>query len=324
MRCLITGANGFLGAHLAQALCARGDTVRCMVRDGSDASALAKLPVERAVADVTQPRTLGEAVSGIDVVFHLAGIRRATQRSAFLEANAEGTRHVAEAMVKAKARRLVFCGSLAASGPSSASRPRLEDDPFAPEEPYGESKALGEQLAFAFRDRLEVTAIRPSRILGPLDHENLSFFKLAKRGLILKIGGGPRPLSMVDVDDVVEQLLLQADREEAVGEAFFASSDETISLEGVMELAAHALGVEARGVYLPAAALSMLGTAADGVSRVSQKKLPLNRKLARQLLAPGWTCSIEKAQRLLGYRPKRSIKESIERSAKSYLEAGWL
>lgn len=324
MRCLITGANGFLGAHLARALVERGDTVRCMVREGSDASALAGLAVERAVGDVTMPASLPEAMKGIDTVFHLAGIRRAIDRAAFVEANAQGTRHVADAMVSAKAKRLVFCGSLAASGPSTASRARREDDPFCPEEAYGESKALGEQIAFTFCDRLEVTSIRPSRILGPLDHENLTFFKLAKRGVILKIGGGPRPLSMVDVDDVVAQLLLQADRSEAVGQAFFASSDETISLEGVMELAAKALGVSARGVYLPAAALALMGGGADVVSKLTATKLPLNRKLARQLLAPGWTCSIEKAKRLLGYRPKRTIAESIERSARSYVEAGWL
>ncbi|MBK7861929.1 MAG: NAD-dependent epimerase/dehydratase family protein [Archangiaceae bacterium] len=325
MRCLITGANGFLGAHLARALCARGDTVRCMVREGSDASALAGVAVERVVSDVTRPDTLADAVKNVEVVFHLAGIRRATQRAAFIEANAEGTRHVAEAMVKAGARRLVNCGSLAASGPSTARRPRVEDDPFSPEEPYGESKALGEQIAFSFSDRLEVTSIRPARILGPLDHENLSFFKIANRGFILKIGGGPRPLSMVDVDDVVAQLLLQADLPQAVGQAFFSSSDETITLEGVMELAAAALEVKnPRHLYLPAAALAMLGAGADVVSRLTATKLPLNRKLARQLLVPGWTCSIEKAKRLLGYQPRRTISESIARSAKSYVEAEWL
>jgi len=324
MRCLITGANGFLGSHLARALCARGDTVRCLVREGSDASALANLPVERAAGDVTKPETLGDALRGVETVFHLAGIRRAAGRQAFIEANAEGTRHVANAMVTAGAKRLVFCGSLAASGPSTSTRPRVESDPFCPEEPYGESKAIGEQIAFSFSDRLEVTSIRPSRILGPLDHENLSFFKIAKRGYVLQIGGGPRPLSMVDVDDVVEQLLLQATSKAAVGEAFFASSDETISLEGVMELAAKAFGVHARAIYLPPWALGALGETTDVITKVTGTKLPLNRKLARQLLAPGWTCSIGKAKRMLGYQPVRTIAESIERSAKSYLEAGWL
>jgi len=324
MRCLITGANGFMGAQLAAQLCRRGEHVRCLVREGSEADSLKALPVERAAGDVTQPETLIDAMAGIDVVFHLAGIRRAARREDFLTVNAEGTRHVAQAMVKAKARRLVFCGSITASGPSTASRPREEDDPFCPEEPYGESKALGEQIAFSFQGALEVTSIRPTRVLGPLDKENLTFFKLVSNGVLLKVGGGPRPLSMVDVDDVIAQMLLQAERPEAVGHAFFCASDETTTLEDVQELAAKALNKNPRTVYVPALALLAIGGAADAVTNLSGVRLPVNRKLARQLTAPAWTCSIEKAKRLLGYRPTRSIAESIGRSAQSYLEAGWL
>src|ERR1700689_2379927 len=116
MRSLITGANGFLGAQLAAALCRRGDTVRCLLREGSDSSSLRELPVERAIGDVTQPHALDDAMAGIEAVFHLAGIRRAAGRDDFITVNAEGTRHVADAMVRARSRRLVFCGSLAASG----------------------------------------------------------------------------------------------------------------------------------------------------------------------------------------------------------------
>src|SRR3954471_23722712 len=114
MRCLITGANGFIGAHLAAELCKRGDAVRCLVRYGSEASSLKDLPVERAAGDVTKPDTLVDTLNGIDVVFHLAGIRRAANRSDFLTVNTDGTRHLAEAMVKAGARRLVFCSSITA------------------------------------------------------------------------------------------------------------------------------------------------------------------------------------------------------------------
>ncbi len=298
--------------------------MRCLLREGSNSSSLRELPVERAIGDVTQPHALDDAMAGIEVVFHLAGIRRAAGRDDFITVNAEGTRHVADAMVRARSRRLVFCGSLAASGPSTPTRPRVEDDPFRPEEPYGESKALGEQIAFSYKDRLEVTSIRPSRVMGPLDHENLTFFRLVNRGIMLKIGGGPRPLSMVDVDDVVDQLLLQGDRPEAVGQAFFASSDETTTLEQLQEFVAGYLGKKPRTIYLPAFVLRGLGVSADAVTNFTGRRLPLNRKLARQLLAPAWTCSIEKAKSLLGFRPKRTVAESIARSAKSYVDAGWL
>lgn len=321
---LITGANGFLGAWLAKALVARGDDVRCLVRSGSDASSLSGIAVKIVAGDVTEPASLSSAMSGVHTVFHLAGIRRAATRDEFMKVNAEGTRHVADAMVAAGARRLVLAGSLAATGPSIGGVPRVESDPWNPQEWYGESKVAAEELAFSFKDRLEVTSCRPARITGPGDHENLTFFKLVKKGLILRIGGPERKLSFVDVEDVVDQFLLQADRPEAVGEAFFCASDETKSVEEIMRIVAEALHREARTVVVPEVVLSGLGAAADLITNLTGKKLPLNRKLARQLLAPGWSCRIDKARKLLGYAPHRSLRDSIFRSAESYLALGWL
>ncbi|MCA3014270.1 MAG: NAD-dependent epimerase/dehydratase family protein, partial [Myxococcaceae bacterium] len=234
MHVLITGANGFLGSWLSTFLAERGHAVRGLVREGSDRSALTHPKVTVVAGDVTQPASLGPALEGVDVCYHLAGIRRGTTRDDFMRVNAEGTRAVAEAMVRAKARRLVLCGSLAASGPSLNGQPRREEDPFAPEEWYGESKAEAERVAFSFKDRLEVTSCRPSRIVGPGDHENLSFFKLAARGVVLRLLGRERRISFVDVDDVVEQLVLQGERAEAVGEAFFCSSAQTETVETLM------------------------------------------------------------------------------------------
>jgi nucleoside-diphosphate-sugar epimerase len=227
-------------------------------------------------------------------------------------------------MVKAGTRRLVLCSSLAANGPSTAARPRVESDPFCPEEWYGESKAEAERIAFSFQDRLEVTCCRPSRIVGPGDHENLAFFRVAKKGVVLRIGGEPRPISMVDVEDVVSLLVLLGDRKEAVGEAFFASAGAAIPLEQLLRMIAAELGVTPRTIYVPELMVSALGHGADALSLLTGRKLPLNRKLARQLLAPGWTCSIEKAQRMLGYQPKVSLHDSVRRTVKGYLRAGWL
>jgi len=324
MRHLITGANGFLGAWLARRLIVRGDEVRCLVRQGSDVSALENVACERATGDVTQRASLGPALKNIEVVFHLAGIRRAATRDDFMKVNAEGTRLVAEEMVKAGTRRLVLCSSLAAVGPSVGGRPRVESDALAPEEWYGESKAEAERIAFSFAGKLEVTNCRPSRIVGPGDHENLTFFKLVKKGVVLKLGGPERLLSMVAVEDVVSLLLLLADKPEAVGESFFASSNEKVSLDGLMRMIAEVLQVKTRTIPVPQAVLKLLAAGADVVSQVTGKKLALNRKLARQLLAPGWTCSIEKAHRLLGYAPEVTLREAAQRSADGYRAAGWL
>ncbi|AGC42990.1 hypothetical protein MYSTI_01658 [Myxococcus stipitatus DSM 14675] len=327
MRALITGAGGFLGVWLAQALAARGDTVTCLLRPGGDASGLSGIDHTRAEGDVTDPASLRPAVEGQDVVFHLAGVRRGATREDFMHVNAEGTRHLCDAMVAAGHRpRMVLVGSLAAMGPSSASRPHVEEDPFQPYEWYGESKAEAERIAFSYGDRLPVTVSRPPRILGPRDRENLTFFRLVKKGLRLELGGGPRPLTMIDVEDVVDALILQAEHPRAVGEAFFCAGPggKTLSLEGVQDLCAQALGLQPRTARVSPWVLKAIASAADGLSRVSGRKLPLNRKLARQLLAPAWTCSGAKAERLLGFRPRRDLEDSIRRSALWYVEHGWL
>jgi nucleoside-diphosphate-sugar epimerase len=323
MEVLITGANGFLGSALCRRLVGDGHGVRALVRPGSDGSALDGVGVERAPGDVTDARSVRAAVEGMEVVFHLAGLRRAPERSAFFRVNAEGTRTVSEAMLRVGGRRMVLVGSLAAVGPSRPDRPHVETDPLEPAEWYGESKAEAERIALGTRG-LEVAVARPPRILGPGDRENLVFFRLVKRGIRLEIGGGPRPLSVVDVDDVVELLVQLAARPEAVGEAFFAPGPEDTTLEEIQEVGARELGVRPRTLRLSPGRLQTLAAMADGFSRLTGRHLPLNRKLARQLLAPAWTCSGEKARARLGWVPRIHVRTSIARSAAWYQAHGWV
>ncbi len=320
----VTGANGFVGSFLTRALLARGYQVRCLVRDKTAAADLKTAGAELVVGDVTAIDSIRNAVENAHAVFHLAGIRRGTSRAEFMMVNAEGTRNVAEAMVRSAAKRLIYCGSLAATGPSIDGRARVESDPFSPTDWYGESKAEGEHIAFSYSPRIEVTACRPARIIGPLDRENLTFCKLAARGIVLQIRGEPRRVSMIDVDDVVEQLMLQATMPEAVGEAFFCASNEALTLDELMREVCSILKIRGRNIVVPPLVLRAVGEVADRLSNHLGRKLPINRKLVSQLLAPGWICSAEKATRLLQFTARRSVQASLRRSVESYVQAGWL
>lgn len=324
MNVLITGANGFLGTWLTQRLASRGDRVRCVVRKGSDRFGLDPSQCEIVDGDITDRDSLDRAMKGIEVVFHLAGIRRAPDRESFQRVNVEGTRHVCEAAKAAGVRRLVNVSSLAASGPAPKDQPRVESDPFSPYEWYGESKGDAEKLALTYSGSLEVTSIRPPRITGPKDKENLVFFKIVKNRWKLVVGGPPRYLSTVDVDDAVDLMIELAQRPEAVGEAFFVAGPDLTTIVGLQEIVADALGVKPRSLYLPAPVLRGLGSIADVVSKSTGRHLPLNRKLARQLLAPGWVCSAEKAKTVLGWKPRYTLEQSLRRSADWYRQNGWL
>jgi nucleoside-diphosphate-sugar epimerase len=323
MRALVTGAAGFLGGELVRRLAARGDAVRAMVRPGGE---LPPFPpgVEVVRGDVTDAGTLPAAVAGCDLVFHLAGVRRAAVRQEFLRANAEGTRLLLEACQRAGAarERFVLAGSLAAAGPSRLGR--REEEPLEPTEWYGESKAEAERIALSFGDRLPVAVARPPRIVGPGDRENLIFFKIAARGLRLRLLGPERPLSWIDVGDCAEGFLALAGRPEARGQVFFLASPERTSLVGLQDEVARALDRPLRTLYLPGPLLRALGAAADLATRATGRKLPLNRKLVRQILAPGWTCDTSKARRLLGFQATTPLSDSVARSARWYRAQGWL
>ncbi|HYS81364.1 MAG TPA: NAD-dependent epimerase/dehydratase family protein [Anaeromyxobacteraceae bacterium] len=320
---LVTGAAGFLGRSLCRALQARGVGVRALLRQGTDASALMS-GTEVMRGDVTDPAALRSAVEGCDLVYHLAGVRRATSRDEFMQVNAGSTRLLLEASVAAGAghRRFVLAGSLAAIGPSRDGK--REDDPFAPAEWYGESKAEAERLTLSYGGRLPVAIGRPPRIMGPGDRENLFFFRIVKRGVVLRILGPQRPLSWIDVDDCAEGFALLGEHPAAMGHAFFLASNERTSVEDLQREVARALGITPRAVPVPPALLSGLAVAAELVTRATGHKLPLNRKLARQVLAPGWTCVPDKAERLLGFTARTSLRDSIARSARFYLDRGWL
>jgi nucleoside-diphosphate-sugar epimerase len=323
MRALVTGAGGFLGTALVRALAARGDAVRALVRTSPGPGTFPP-GVEVVCGDALDPGAVRPAVRGCDVLFHLAGVRRAAERDEFFRANAGSTRIALEAC-EAEApglRRFVLAGSLAASGPSREGR--REDDPPRPVEAYGESKAEAERIAFTFADRIPIAVARPPRIVGAGDRENLLFFRIVRAGFLLAIGGPPRPLSWIDVDDCARGLLALADHPAAAGQAFFLASEERTSAEGLQEAAAHALGLSPRRIPVPPWALRLASALADGVTRATGRRLPLSRKLAAQILAPGWVCETGKAREKLAFVAATPLARSMDRAARWYREHGWI
>ncbi|HVI94225.1 MAG TPA: NAD-dependent epimerase/dehydratase family protein [Anaeromyxobacter sp.] len=323
MRALVTGAGGFLGGALVRALLVRGDEVRALVR--TSAPELERLEgVDVVQGDATSGASLRAAVRGCDVVFHLAGVRRATDPAEFMRVNAGSTRLALDACLAEAPglSRFVLAGSLAAAGPSAT--PLREDAPLAPVEPYGASKAEAERIALSYTDRLPVAVARPPRIMGPGDRENLFFFRIAARGIAIGFTGGERPLSWIDVDDCARALLLLAERPEARGEAFFLASSVRTDAVAIQRAAARALGVDARTVRLPPFVVRGAAALADAITNVTGRRLPLNRKLAAQVLAPGWVCDPAKARDRLGFEARTPLAESIAAAAGWYRERGYI
>jgi nucleoside-diphosphate-sugar epimerase len=203
-RVLVTGATGFVGSHVAQALLEAGYEVRCGARATSDLRWISGLDTERVPLDVRgKPEDISRAVENVDVVVHAAGITRARRPEDYYLVNAEGTRRIATAALRAGVRRFVLISSLAARGPDG---PATGDHP---ESDYGRSKLKAETHLLAVGGRMEAVLLRPAAVYGPRDTDLLPLFRLANAGW-LPVPWGAGPLQPLYVEDAARAALAAA------------------------------------------------------------------------------------------------------------------
>ena len=176
-RALVTGANGFIGAHVVRAALDAGAEVRAMVRPGSDRRNLDGLPIETAHGDLTDPESMRRALEGVDTLFHVAArydLSRRARRDAY-RANVDGTRALMQAALRAQVDRVVHTSSVAAIGPPrDPSRPADESrwaDPERAPGPYEATKIISERLVHELieRESLPAVCVLPTAPIGPLD-----------------------------------------------------------------------------------------------------------------------------------------------------------
>ena len=175
MKAFVTGATGFLGAHVARVLAEQGAELRLLVRQTSDLRNLEGLKADRVTGDLRSPASLEKAISGCEVVFHVAADYRLWVRDPeqMYRSNVEGTRALLEAARKNGVRRIVYTSSVATMGFTVKNNPVDESSPVSLENMIGHykrSKYMAEEVALAAgRDGIDVVVVNPSTPVGEQD-----------------------------------------------------------------------------------------------------------------------------------------------------------
>lgn len=302
MTVCVTGATGFLGAHISSLVSERGHELQITCRNPGRLSALADLKARQARADVCDHRALRRAFQGAEVVFHTAGYVGSRPVDWAWRVNAEGPLAAVEAAAAAGCRRVVLTSSISAIGPPRDGRPADEQTHYPGEWmglTYPDSKHEGERVALqaAARRGIELVIVNPGYVLGaPLDRSLSGETSTRIVGHYLR-GRLPAviaaPMNFVDVRDVAVGHLLAAERGRP-DERYILGGHNTTWPELIDRVASLS------GVHHPVVVLPREVARLARIREALGIPGPLSAE-AYELMAQDWRVSSAKAERELGY-----------------------
>ena len=323
--CLITGATGFVGGHLVEACAARGWNVRALVRSSSETELLERHNVALIRGDMTDRPALGEALQGVEVVFHCAAkVGDWGPVEEYRAVNVAALRGLLDACRAQPLRRFVHFSSL---GVYAARHHHGTDEnealPAHHIDGYTQTKVESEQLVMSYyRDhQLPVVVLRPGFIYGPRDRTVMpKIVENLRQRKVRYIGGGKRAMNCIYVGNLIEAALLAVEKPEAVGQIFNLTDGEFVSKRHYIDTIVKGLGLpHPKRVSLP---LWLARVMAWWMERDARKKnSPKAPRLTQgrlKLFGLNLDFSIEKAKRELGYRPRWSFDEGMRETLAWY------
>jgi len=330
MRALVTGASGFIGGHVVEALVREGHEVRALVRPTSDTSHLASTGATMVVGDITNRASLDDACRGIDWVFHTAAIVGSRGSwSEYYRVGVHGTANVLNAASQASVKRVIHLSSVAVYGARSRPEAVTEEMPFdrRPQRwnHYVREKVLSERLVWRAheRGRVVATTIRPSVVLGPRDRAVVPrLMRVAGTPLAAMVGRGTNHIAVVVVEELAAAIVAAAGIEGAAGRAYNLSSSTRFTQEELLQLFSATSGKPLPTRHVPMT-LGIVGAGAMELAYLLARRPsepPLDR-IGVTVLGTESNVDVARARAELGWEGSADVKAAVRRSVDSYLGA---
>jgi ornithine--oxo-acid transaminase len=319
--CLLTGATGFIGGHLAQRLVREGYQVRCLARATSDTSLLDELDVEIAVGDLTSARSLARAAEGCRYVLHCGALVSdwATAKE-IARINLAGTRNLVAASVGASVHRFVhfsttdvygYPGGAAIDETHAATRFRNW---------YAQTKLAAEhEVRRAERvDALDSVILRPATVYGPRSTDVIGEMARAiRRGNMLLVDGGRAVAGLCYVENLIDAAVLALRHEAAPRHAFNITDGIDITWKQFTDGLAEGLGCSQVRWSVPYWLANGIGFSLEHGYRVLRRTTrlrtpPLLSRQAVHVLGRNQDFSNQKARELLGWEPRVDYAAGLE------------
>ncbi|MBI5360652.1 MAG: NAD(P)-dependent oxidoreductase [Planctomycetes bacterium] len=325
MNILVTGATGFIGSHLVEALLKRKYHVACLVRKTSNLRWLTGLDVELVYGELSNPADIEKAIAGRDYFYHLAGVTKAFTKEEYFKGNYQSTKTLMETCANSRhsLKKILHVSSLAAAGPSLDGTPLREDCACKPVTWYGESKLQAEAAILPFMDKLPITIVRPPIVYGPRDTDVFDYFKTIKCGIRLLTGRGKK-YSIVYVEDLVEGILSACETPVSAGRIYYIADPRIYEWENIADAIKKTIGRRTITLNMPHCVIGLAARVNENICKCFNKKTIFNRQKAMEILQPNWVCDTAKATAELHFAPKYTLEQGIQKTYEWYKENKWL
>lgn len=327
LKVFLTGATGFVGSHVAQALADAGADLRLLVRPTSRLDNIAHLRAELVRGDLRDAASLKTAIADCEFVFHVAADYRlwTPDPQEMYAANVAGTETIIRASQEAGVRRVVYCSSVATMGFGHGGIVTDEDTPVSIADMIGHykrSKFLAEQAAMEAADKgMDVVIVCPSAPIGEQDIKPTPTGRIVvdflKKKFPAYVDTG---LNLVDVKDVARGHLLAA--EKARPGVRYILGGENLTLKQVLDKLAAITGLPSPSVRVPHV-LALVSGIVDELwtGRICGREPRVTVEEVRMSRKKMWVSSA-RAEREFGYKPT-AVDDCLRRAAEWFVGHGY-
>lgn len=318
MQCLVTGATGFVGGHVAETLRNQGHEVRTVARPTSDTRLLREWGVEVVEGDLTDPDVIRKACEGVECVVHCAAkVGEWGPIEEYRKVNVDALRILLEAAKTQPLKRFVLVSSLGVY----QAKDHFGTDETAPLperhiDGYTQTKVEADLLAqqFAKEQSIPLVILRPGFVYGPRDRTVLPrILKNLKFRLVTYFGSRQKVINQVYVGNVVEAVLLAIEKPEAVGQIYNIRDGELVTKKVFFETIAELANLPKPLLTYPMWFARFLCNTFETLGRVFHFA-PLLNGARLKFMGLNLDYSIAKAQRELGYQPSTDFHTGIQKT----------
>jgi nucleoside-diphosphate-sugar epimerase len=322
MKALVTGATGFVGSHLVEALRRGGVEVTALARSAAKAITLREQGVRVVSGDLHDYASLERAATDQDVVYHVAGVVAARNEAEFLSANEDGTRNVIAAAEHGGKPRFVLVSSLAAGGPSSRGMPLNGSESPRPVTAYGRSKLAAERVVKS--SALPWSIVRPPIVYGPRDREVLKLFRIGRLGVAPVFGDGTQELSAVHAADLANALIAVGSNPVAIGRIYNACHPQVFTSAELCREIGVAMGRPVGTLCIPLVLGRALLSLTETSARLTRQTTILTSDKANEFFQPAWTGDPIPLMNDCGWQARYDLRSGLAETYQWYRSAGWL